>query len=59
MTSRMPIVLGWQVEYVATRVTATPEVQRIAGTTEEFVEVISEIPGRIVDGTAGGACAGL
>jgi hypothetical protein len=47
MSVRMPLVLGWQVEYVATRVTATPEVQRIAGSTEQFVKVLDKYPSEL------------
>ena len=47
MTVRMPLVLGWQVEYVATRVTATPEVLRIAGSTEEFVKILNKYPAEL------------
>jgi hypothetical protein len=44
MTTRMPVVVGWQVEYLATRVTATPEIQRVVGTTEQFATLLGSYP---------------
>src|SRR5688572_13329046 len=44
MTSRMPVVLGWQIEYLATRVTATPEIQRVVGSAEQFVTLLNSYP---------------
>ena len=44
MTSRMPLVVGWQVEYLATRVTATPEIQRVVGSAEQFVTLLNTYP---------------
>jgi hypothetical protein len=44
MSSRMPMVLGRQVEYLSTRVTATPEIQRFVGTTEGLLTVLSGYP---------------
>ena len=47
MSSRMPMVLGWQVEYLATRVTATPEIQRVVGSSEEFVKQLGAYPAEL------------
>jgi len=47
MSTRMPMVVGWQVEYLATRVTATPEIQRVVGSTEQFVTLLSSYPATI------------
>jgi hypothetical protein len=44
LSMRMPLVLGWQVEYVATRSTATPEVQRIVNTAERFATLLEKYP---------------
>jgi hypothetical protein len=44
MAARTPIVVGWQVEYLATRVTATPEIQRVVGATEQFVTLLGTYP---------------
>ena len=47
MTTRMPLVVGWQVEYATTRLTATPEIQRVVGTTEQFVTLLGGYPAAI------------
>ncbi|HZN65688.1 MAG TPA: hypothetical protein VFB66_10315 [Tepidisphaeraceae bacterium] len=44
MTARLPIVLGWQVEFLANRVTATPQVERFVGSTEQFVTLLKDYP---------------
>jgi hypothetical protein len=47
MSARMPLVLGWQVEYVATRATATPEVQRVVDTADRFVTLLEKYPAEL------------
>ena len=47
MSVRMPLVLGWQVEYVTTRATATPEIQRAVGTAERFAATLEKYPAEL------------
>ena len=54
MSVRMPLVLGWQVEYAANRATSTPEVhrmldsfERFTGITGRFTELIEKLPADI------------
>jgi hypothetical protein len=47
MWSRMPLVLGWQVEYLSTQMTATPEIKRFVGSTEQLVTVLGGYPAAV------------
>jgi len=44
MSVRLPLVLGWQVEYAAIRATATPEVHRMVDTAEGFLALARNLP---------------
>jgi len=44
MSVRMPLVVGWQVEYAALRASGTPEVHRALDTADRFAALAEKLP---------------